>query len=408
MKILLVHNHYGTSAPSGENRVFELERDLLIRNGHEVETFERHSDDLRKRGKAGMIAGAAMTVWNPQTTHAMAEAVTRFHPDVVHAHNTFPMISPSVFSAAQKAARVLTLHNYRLACPAAIPLRNGATCTDCIDQVSILPALRYGCYRNSRAATLPLALNVAFHRWRGTWQDDVERFIALTDFQRTTLARTGLPKDRIAVKPNFYPGVPKRIAFSDRSEHVVFAGRLSEEKGVGDLVDAWLAWGIGAPELRILGDGPLRAELEARAAGHPCIAFLGQVSAEIADREIGRARLLLLPSRCFEGFPMVLREAFALGTPVGTSDQGPLPDIASKADGIVFRTNDAKDLLAKVKGRWSDPDRLQSMSDASTAVFETNYSETVNYQQLMEIYETAIQAAGERRNSMKISDGVNQ
>lgn len=398
MKIILVHNHYGSAAPSGENTVFALERDLLVRNGHEVETFERHSDDLRARGKAGMIAGAAMTVWNPQTTRAMGEAIERFRPDVVHAHNTFPMISPSVFSAAQPAARVLTLHNYRLACPAAIPLRNGATCTDCIDQKSVLPAIRYGCYRGSRAATLPLALNVAFHRWRGTWQNDVERFIALTEFQRNTLARAGLPKERIAVKPNFYPGTPTRISFATRDHRVVFAGRLSEEKGVGDLVDAWLGWGVGAPELRIIGDGPLRAELEARAAGYPRITFLGQVSAEVADREIGGARLLLLPSRCFEGFPMVLREAFALGTPVGTSDQGPLPDIVSKADGIVFRTNDAKDLLAKVQECWSDPGRLQNMSDASTAVFETNYSETVNYQQLMEIYETAIQAAREQAN----------
>ena len=393
MKILLVHNHYGSAVPSGENRVFELERDLLVRNGHRVETFERHSDDLRAMGKIGMIAGAAMTPWNPRAARAMGEVMRRFQPDLVHAHNTFPMISPSVFSAARDAARVLTLHNYRLVCPAAIPMRDGLTCTECIDRANVLPALRYGCYRGSRTATVPLAINVAFNRWRGTWQTDVERFIVLTDFQRDIMARAGLPKDRIMVKPNFYPGVPQRKAFWERPERVVFVGRLSKEKGLNDLVAAWIAWGAGAPELRIVGDGPMRYELKRLAAGNPQIIFLGQMPPEKAEAEIASARLLLLPSRCFEGFTMVLREAFALGTPVGVSDQGPLPEIAAEASGIVFRANDPQDLLRQVRACWSDSARLSKMSSASAAVFHEKYSEDINYRMLINIYQGAIQTA---------------
>lgn len=391
MKVLLVHNHYGSAAPSGENRVFELERDLLNRAGYVVETFERHSDALRSQGKLGMFRGALMTPWNPAISREMREVVKRFKPDVVHAHNTFPMISPSVFSAAEGCARVLTLHNYRLACPAAIPMREGLICTDCIDRKSVMPALWHGCYRSSRLATLPLATNVALHRWLGTWRSEVEAFISLTNFQKELMAGAGIPAERIHVKPNFYPGTPARIAFDNRPSQVVFAGRLGAEKGIEDLVEAWLDWGHDAPELRIVGDGELRRSLESRSAAAQNITFLGQVASRTAEMEIANAKLLVLPSRWFEGFPMVLREAFALGTPVAVSDQGPLPGIASLADGIVFSVNDPKDLLQKVRSRWNDEERLSSMALASERAYREHYSEKKNLEALSNIYERAIE-----------------
>jgi glycosyltransferase involved in cell wall biosynthesis len=393
VKILLVHNHYGSGAPSGENRVFELERDLLRRNGHEVETFERHSDTLRLQGKRGMVQGALTTPWNPITAQAVKKTITLFRPDVVHAHNTFPMISPSIFAAAQGCARVLTLHNYRLVCPAAIPMRNGSTCTECIDKSSVMPSLRYGCYRSSRLATLPLAASVSLHRRRGTWKRDVEAFIALSEFQRGIMVRAGLPMERISVKPNFYPGNPLEKPFDQRPSRVVFAGRLGAEKGVEDLIQAWLSWGADAPELRILGDGELRAQLEAKSKGARNIVFLGQVGPAEAEGEIEQARLLVLPSRWFEGFPMVLREAFALGTPVAVSDKGPLPEIASQADGVLFRANDPAHLLSEVRNRWSDTARLSSMALASKRAFYSNYSEQKNLEMLLDIYDRAMFAA---------------
>ncbi len=392
-----MHNHYGSGAPSGENRVFALERDLLRRHGHEVETLERFSDVLRDWGALGTIAGAAMTPWNPMAARAMTKAVAKFRPDVVHAHNTFPMLSPSIFSATNGTPTVLTLHNYRLLCPAAIPMRNGATCTDCIDQESVVPAMRHGCYRGSRAATMPLAANVAFNRWRGTWQRDVDAFIALSTFQRDLMAGAGLPSERMFVKPNFYPGQPDRIPFASRPARVVFAGRLGEEKGVRELIDAWLLWGADAPELRILGSGDLWDDLKKKAAGASNISFLGQVDADTAEREIGSAQMLILPSRCFETFGMVLLEALALGTPIAVSNQGPLPDIAAPADGVVFDANNAKDLFNQVRARWLDKERLAAMAQASIATFEAKYAEQKNLAMLIGIYEHAINArrAGE-------------
>ena len=159
MKVLLVHNFYGSAAPSGENQVFEAEKALLQSRGHEGAEFARHSDEIRGQGVWGTVRGAAATPWNLRSAQAIRQAVARFLPDVVHVHNTFPLISPSIFHAlaGKGVARVLTLHNYRLFCPAAIPMRAGKVCTDCLDQRSVLPAFQHGCYRDSRLATLPLA-----------------------------------------------------------------------------------------------------------------------------------------------------------------------------------------------------------------------------------------------------------
>lgn len=393
-----MHSHYGSSAPSGENRVFKLERDLLERGGHEVETLERFSDTLISQGARGKLAGALMTPWNPGAARAVAEAVSKFSPDVVHAHNTFPLFSPSIFSAVKGAARVLTLHNYRLLCPAAIPMRNGCVCTECIDGRTVVPAVRYRCYRDSFSATLPLALNVAFNRWRGTWQNDIERFIALSDFQREVLVGGGIPRSKIAVKPNFYPPKSGFRPLGERPERAVFVGRLSEEKGVKDLVRAWHLWGARAPELRIVGDGPLREELERMAEPSRNITFLGQMAATATEREIAEARLLLMPSRWYETFGMVLLEAFRVGTPVAVSNIGPLPALVRDAQGLVFQMQDPNSLFECVSGCWQDSKRFERMSEASLHTFRAKYTDKENLRILLGIYEEAIESRKERHN----------
>ncbi len=394
MRILLVHNYYGAAAPSGENVAFELERDLLSRSGHEVRTFVRHSDELRSRGWVGTLKGAAATPFNPWARAAVRRLAKEFRPDVVHAHNTFPLISPAIFPPLGRlAARVLTLHNYRLFCPAAIPVRQGRTCTECLDQRSVLPSLRYGCYRGSRAATLPLALGVALARARSLWQRHVEAFIALTEFQRDLLVAAGLPAERVFVKPNFYPGRPEVLAWPRRRAGAVYVGRLSEEKGVRHLLEAWRAWGPEAPPLRIVGDGPLRRALEeqVRAGGMTTVAFLGQLEPRAAEAEIATARLLLLPSIWFEGFPMVLREALALGTPAAVSDIGPLPGLVEQGRaGVVFRPGDPASLLEQVHRAWLEPGGLEARGAAARRAFEEKYSEAENLRILMGIYQQAM------------------
>lgn len=403
MRLLHVHNYYGSAAPSGENQVFEAESELLKQRGHTVGRFVRHSDTIRAKGGWGALQGALSTPWNSFAAAAIKSAVVEQLPAVVHVHNTFPLLSPSIFyGIGGRAARVLTLHNYRLFCPAAIPMRAGEVCTECMDRRSVCPALRHGCYRNSRLATLPLAVNVALHRHLGTWAREVDAFIALSEFQRDRMVEAGLPAELVQVKPNFYPGDPAVVAWAERDQSVVFAGRLTAEKGVRALVRAWLMWGDSAPELRIVGDGDLRGELERLAATSPGvpIRFLGQLPAAAAQQEIARARLLVLPSEWFEGFPMVVREAFAFGTPAAVSDIGPLPSIVRQGEnGVVFRPADPQSLVETVRAAWDSDGYLERLAGGARRSFEDLYSEEANYKMLMTIYEQAIEVSRRRREA---------
>lgn len=393
MKIICVHNYYGSSAPSGENMVFEAEMSLLQRRGHEVLSFVRSSDEIRARGAFGALQGALSTPWNPRSAASIQREVERFKPDVVHVHNTFPLLSPAIFhSIGHRAARVLTLHNYRLFCPAAIPIRDGKVCTKCLDNMSSWPSLRYGCYRGSRLATVPLALSVMLHRRIGTWMHQVDAFITLTEFQKQLLVEAGLPSDRVYIKPNFYAGNPDPIQWMARGEYAMFAGRLSDEKGVEDLVRAWLIWGESAPELRIIGDGPLRESLQRMVSSAPGarIRFLGQLASIEAEQQIANARLLVLPSVCFEGFPMVIREAFAYGTPVAVSNIGPLPSIVRDgACGLIFQPHDAETLCRIVSSAWYKTGLLERLGAAGLAEFTALYNEDTNYEKLKDIYTAA-------------------
>lgn len=353
--------------------------------------FSRHSDEIRSQGVWGVLRGAFATPWNPWMTQQVKQVVNRFMPDVVHVHNTFPLISPGIFHAiGNKAARVLTLHNYRLFCPAGIPMRASEICTACLDAKSALPALRYGCYRGSRVATLPLAMSVDLHRALGTWSKQVDAFICLSAFQRDLMVACGLPFSKAHIKPNFYPGVPSVRPWNERSPCVVFVGRLTAEKGVSTLLRAWRLWGADAPELRLIGDGTLRAELEKLGKGLP-VRFLGQIASAEAQAEIARARLLVLPSECFEGFPMVIREAFAFGTPAAVSDIGPLPSIVEHGtSGAVYAPRNPEALLREVRALWITPGLLERLGNGARKQFESKYTEQVNYRILMGIYQGAI------------------
>lgn len=391
MKILLVHNFYGSEAPSGENQVFEAEKNLLIDKGHEVEVFTRSSDEIRNKGLFGILRGALSVIWNPFSKIAIQKKINKFKPDIVHVHNTFPLISPSIFYFFnKKIPKVLTLHNYRLLCSAGIPMRNNSVCTQCIDKKSILPALKYKCYRKSRLATLPIALNIEFHRIIGTWETKVDAFIVLSDFQKKKLSAGGINSSKIHVKPNFYAGKPPLVPYNIRSNYAVFVGRLSDEKGIKTLVDAWVKWGNNAPELRIVGDGPLNSNLQLLAK-NVNIKFLGQVSFEHTQFQISRSKLLILPSECYEGFPMVIREAFALGTPVAVSNLGPLPTIVKdNVNGVIFEPWQPDSLLNVVKHLWNSPDELSILSKGARTSFETLYNEEANYIGLTNIYKAAM------------------
>ena len=396
LKILQVHNFYGSSAPSGENQVVRQEAKMLLDHGHEVTEFFRYSDTVRAQGFWGLSKGAISSIWNPFSAMAIRKCVEEFRPDIVHVHNTFPLLSPSIFSALRgRAASVLTLHNYRLFCAAAIPMRNGQVCTLCLDRKSAMSSIRYGCYRGSRIATLPVAGGVGLHRKLGTWRSNVDAFVALTEFQREQMIGAGLAAEKIHIKPNFFESALSPTPWKDRTDRAVFVGRVSEEKGVLDLLSAWLRWGVNAPELAIVGDGPLLSRLrdEVKRTGAGKVRVIGQVSESEAKTWIAESKLLLLPSTWFEGQPMVLLEALALGTPMVVSDLGSLPEFVNAHEvGDVFRAADAIDLFEVVSDLWAQPVKMEAMSRRARQQSELRFGSKVRM--LMKIYELAITSSG--------------
>lgn len=394
LRILLVHNYYGSSAPSGENNAVDAEAAMLRRAGHEVHTFTRQSDEIRDDGWRGLFHGGVTVTWNAVELVRFRRRLRAIQPDIVHVHNTFPLISPAIFWVMRNvAASVMTLHNYRIFCASALLLRDGAVCTRCLDESSVRPALRYGCYRQSRLATLPLAQSIAVHKAIGTWRSRVDAFVAVTEFQRDTMIAAGLPADRLHVKPNFFSGSPVVMDWQTRRDVALYVGRLTPEKGVEYLVRGWLEMGPTAPPLRIIGEGPLRASLEAlaKSRGATNVEFLGTLAPQDVVGEISLAKLLIVPSIWFEGFPLVLLEAFAVGTPIAVSNLGSLPTIVKDGtNGLVFEARSPQ-AIAELVGRiWGNEALLAKLSAGARASYESRYTEDMNHRQLMEIYSLAM------------------
>lgn len=388
MKILLAHNFYRSSAPSGEDAVYRNERALLERHA-EVVAYERHNDDIDESTLARKARLALNGAWSDRAYREVAALVRRERPDVAHFHNTFPLISPSVYAACrdQGVPVVQTLHNYRFVCPNALLLRDGQPCEDCL-RGSLLPALRHRCYRGSLPATLAQVWAITSNRWRSTYRRNVDCYVALTRFAAGKLIAGGLPADRFVVKPNFLPDPP--AAGRGEGGYAIFVGRLSEEKGVATLLEAWKQ----LPEwpLRVVGDGPLRPVLEARAKGWGLpVTFLGfRTRSEILDI-VGNAEALVVPSEWYEGFPMVVLEAYACGTPVLASRIGSLTEIVREGQtGATFRPSDPADLAATVRRVLGDAGLLRRMRELAREEFLKKYTEGANISQSMQIYSEAI------------------
>lgn len=391
MKILLVHNSYQQSG--GEDVAFDQERQLLTRTGHTVLSYRRSNWEVNAYQGLGRFALVQKTVWATDTRRHIIGILESEKPDLIHAHNTFVMVSPSIFSACHEAGIpvVMTLHNYRLCCPAAIFFRDGHICEECVDR-SLWQGIRHACYRDSRAATATVALMLAVHRQRQTWVRDVDYYIALTEFARSRFVRAGLPPEKVMVKPNFAypdPGMREDTA----GEYALFAGRLSPEKRVNTLLAAWSRLCRQIP-LVIIGGGPQQSELEREKdrSGLKSVTFLGQLPRDRVLAAMRRARFLIFPSEWYENFPVTIAESFACGLPVICSRLGAMNEIVEDGrTGLTFAPGDPEDLAEKVEAAWSDPRRMQLMGKEARQEYESKYTAEKNYPVLMEIYQRALE-----------------
>jgi glycosyltransferase involved in cell wall biosynthesis len=389
MKVLLVHNSY--QQPGGEDVVCEQEHRLLVRAGHQVVTYNRSNWEIEDSTAWERIGLAWRTIWNEAARQEILGLLERERPDLVHVHNTFMMISPSIFSACQEARVpvVQSMHNYRLFCPAATFFRNGGVCEECVEH-SLWRGVRYGCYRGSRAATGVVALMLAVNRRRRTWTDNVDGFIALTGFARLKLIEGGLPDEKITVKPNFvYPDPGEGLGPRD---YALFVGRLSPEKGVRTLLAAWTKLRPSVP-LLILGSGPDRPVLEDQVLRQKLsrVEFRGHVSRPDTLAAIQGARFLVFSSEWYENFPVTIAEAFACGTPVICSRRGAIQEIVDDGrTGLHFTPGDAGELASRVEWACDHPNEMRSMGREARREFEVKYTAEGNYPMLMDAYRRAI------------------
>ncbi|MFI7007527.1 glycosyltransferase [Streptomyces sp. NPDC050145] len=399
MRVLVVHNRYGSAQPSGENKVVDQEVELLRSAGHRVDLFERRSDDIAERSLLGKVAVPLLVPWNPAVRTELAARLRAERPDVVHVHNVFPLLSPAVLAACADAGvpAVATLHNYTQVCPPGTLQRDGRPCTECVGG-SPLPAVRHGCYRGSRLATVPLAVSLSANRRR--WWSGVTRFFCISQAQREVLVRAGMPAERIAVKHNFVPEPEVRRAESSAGEHLLFLGRLAEAKGVRLLMTAWDALaadgGVGVP-LVIAGAGPLEPEVAAWAAGRDDVRCAGLLDPAESRKAVARAVAVVAPSTWLEAFGLVVVEAMAAGVPVVAAGHGAFVELVEDGvTGLLHRPGDAASLASRIRRIAGRPDLGRELGRAARSRYEQGFSPAVGLERLLEEYRTAIAGRSEQ------------
>jgi glycosyltransferase involved in cell wall biosynthesis len=383
-KVLLCHNFY--QQQGGEDLCFAEEGHLLESHGHSVVRFTRHNNAIRRLSR---FDAARRTIWNADVFHDLQRLIRREQPSVMHCTNTFPLISPAVYQAARAegVAVVQSLHNYRLICLNACLLRHDRVCESCLRKTIPWPGVLRGCYRSSRTASAVVAAMLTVHRLRGTWAEQVDRYIALTEFSRRKIIAGGLPPRQVIVKPNFVHPDPR--PGNGQGQYAVFIGRLAPGKGIQTLMSAWRQLG-GRVLLKIIGDGPQAENVKAAVNRDIGIEWLGWRPHQEILKLLGEAVFLVMPSIWYETFGRTIIEAYAKGTPVVASRLGAMAELVEEGrTGLLFEPGNPADLALKIQSLLKDPHRCLTMRKAAREEYESKYTAEKNYRTLMQIYQEA-------------------
>lgn len=392
MKVAIVHNAYGKI--SGEEVVIDNLASLLKVRGLEVHRFSRSSEEI-ETAKLGKIPAFFSGIHNPFSRRSFGRFLREKRPDVVHIHNLYPLISPSILPecTAQNIPVVMTVHNFRLACPNGLLLSHDEICHRCLGGREYWCVLR-NC-ESSIFKSTGYAIRTAAARILRRYYNHVNHFICLSDFQKDLLVKEGLPADRVTVLPN-----PTRTLGYDKKmdpgqEHsgmtgggyVAYVGRISPEKDVLTLIEA--ARRLGDLQFKFAGSyhsmpGVLKQKPD------NC-AFLGQLDSEALAQFYRDARMVIFATRCYEGFPTVLMEAMSHSLPVVCSRIGGLPEIvADGKTGLLYEPGNAGELADRILMLWQDPELCQRLGEAGRQKVREGYAAERLLDRLMGIYEKAI------------------
>jgi glycosyltransferase involved in cell wall biosynthesis len=385
MKVLLCHNFYQQAG--GEDQSFAAEAALLETHGHDVVRFTLHNDAIDRMSRWELVRN---TFWNPHTHRDLRELIRRERPAVMHCTNTFPLISPAAYDAARSEGIpiVQSLRNYRLACCNSYLSRDGRVCQSCLSKRVGWAGIAHRCYRESRAASAVVVAMTAAHRFRGTWNDAVDVYFTPSQFAKDKLVEHGLPAEKIRVKPNFIDPDPGPGRGS--GGYAVFVGRLSREKGIETLLEAWQQV-EGALPLKIVGSGPLGDLVQDAAAQNHGIEWLGKRTPQDVLDLVGDATCLVMPSLWYETFGRTIIEAFSRGTPVIASRLGAMVELIDDGrTGWHFRPGDVADLVRKVRLLLQQRHVLPEMRREARGEYLEKYTSSANLQILLSIYEAAL------------------
>ena len=391
MRILLVHNFYKYSG--GEDQVFENERKLLQGNGHQVFTFTKRNEVELKNLKSKLKL-LFSTHYNKRILEELREIIYKTRPEIIHVHNFFPLISPSIFYLCQqlKVPVVMTLHNYRLIYPNGLLFHNGK-----LDLKSINGNVWYTIfrrvYRKSLIGTFVVSHMIEWNKKKETWNKCVDAFICLTDFSKNIFRKFGIEDDKLYVKPNF-TSVDKSIEGinMENEDYYLFIGRLSEEKGILNLVETWIDYKIKF-DLHIIGDGDLSDVINDKIEQHSNIKFLGKQDHHQVLEKLRRCKALIFPSIWYEGFPMTIVETFSVGKPVISSNIGNQSFIVEDGfNGLHYDLNNGESLVLALE-TLNNKHIYRSLCKNALEDFMENYTEEKNYKTLMSIYASAIKSA---------------
>jgi len=369
MKILMVHNDYGRY--SGEEAVV----DRLVSDGRTAgyEIRELRTSTQGARGTLlGNIHGFFAGIYCIGGVRKMREALHEFEPDVVHVHNLYPFISPAALFECKKAGAkvIMTVHNYRLICPTGLFLRNGTPCELCLKKGNEWGCLIHNC-EGSYFRTIGYALRNLVARKTGSYKKNVDYFCCLTDFQKQKLVEAGFDEKKMMVFPNY---IEKSPTVLEEKNIVGYVGRLSHEKGYDLLIEV----ARRHPEIPFRFAGELREEEKTVTLDN--VEYCGLLNKDEMEDFYQKVRFLVLPSRCYEGFPLVIPEAFSRGIPVIGPAHGPFPGLIQNG-GLLFEPNNVDDLEKKVVQLWFEQERWNSQSENARAIFSNRYSKEVVRQQ---------------------------
>jgi len=393
MRVMLVHNRYRSIAPSGENMVVEREGKALEELGHEVIWFQRSSDEIEHWPRAKKAALPARLIWSREAHRDLTATLREHRPDVVHVHNTFPLLSPSILYACRDARVpvVITLHNKRLMCAPGTFFRNGAVCHDCVDG-SALQGVRHGCYRDSRAASASVVLATSVHR--RSWRSLVSAYVFASASTRDLHRSLDFPADRVFVKYHLVPHKPMRTVA--RGQYVMYAGRLEEPKGVRTLMAGWDYYRSrsGDPGLSLVlaGNGELEAEVAAWASTRPSVDKVGRVDDTRFAELMSGARAILLPSTCEETFGLVVVEAMAAASPPVAAAHGAFVELITPGvNGALFRPGDPEALGLAIADVEAHPGQYEIYGAQGRETYEKQFDPERTMEQLLEIYRYAME-----------------